>query len=140
MMTPTRPYFLRAIYEWIVDNNCTPYLAVDADYPHVEVPREYVEDGRITLNVSPSAVVGLVMDNDELTFSARFSGVSRQIAVPMGAVMGIYAKENGQGMAFPDEAEYIREYAENLDEEDFGDDEPEPPRPGGGRPQLKVVK
>lgn len=131
-MTPTRPYLLRAVYDWIVDNDCTPFLAVNAEWPEVTVPMDYVEDGQITLNVSPTAVASLHMDDDAVSFNARFSGTPRNIYVPMGAVIGIYARENGQGMAFPDEYEMP---------EGSGDD-PDPPTPagGGGKPRLKVVK
>lgn len=131
-MTPTRPYFLRAVYQWIVDNNCTPFLAVNADIDGVSVPVEYVENGQITLNVSPSAVAYLQIENSHVEFNARFGGTPRSIYVPMAAVLGLYARENGQGMAFPDEYDL-----EDIDAE-LPDDEPEPPKPG--RPQLKVVK
>lgn len=131
-MTPTRPYFLRAVYQWIVDNDCTPYLAVNASLPKVMVPEEYIEDGQITLNISPSAVMSFVIENDYLSFSARFSGTPRNLYIPMAAVMGLYARENGQGMAFPDEPYYLEEQA--------AADEPEPPQPPRGRPSLKVVK
>ncbi|HEY9032709.1 MAG TPA: ClpXP protease specificity-enhancing factor [Pseudomonadales bacterium] len=133
-MTPARPYLLRAVYQWIVDNHCTPYLAVDATVADVSVPQEYVEDGQITLNVSPTAVAQLHMDNDCVSFNARFAGTPRSVMVPMLAVIGIYARENGQGMAFPDE------YEMQLADDD-GDEPPPPPRPdGGGKPHLKVVK
>lgn len=136
VMTPTRPYFLRAVYQWIVDNNCTPFLAVDATLKDVSVPLEYVEDGQITLNISPSAVMYLEMADSHVSFSARFAGTPRNLYIPMAAVLGIYARENGQGMAFPDEAGY-----EEALLDDAPSDEPEPPKPsGGGRPQLKVVK
>lgn len=131
-MTPTRPYFLRAVYQWILDNNCTPFLAVNAQLPGVSVPVEYVEDGQITLNISPSAVAYLQLENTHVEFNARFGGTPRNIYVPMAAVLGIYARENGQGMAFPDE------YDGDIEEEYEPDEEPEPPKPG--RPQLKVVK
>lgn len=132
MMTPTRPYFLRAVYQWIIDNDCTPHLAVNATLPEVSVPEEYVEDGQIILNISPSAVQSLVIENEFLSFSARFSGTPRNIYVPMRAVLGVYARENGQGMAFPDEPAYLKPASP--------DDEPEPPAPPRGRPSLKVVK
>lgn len=132
-MTPTKPYFLRAVYEWIVDNGCTPFVAVNATMPSVIVPREHVQDGQITLNLSPTAIVNLRMDNHQIQFEARFGGVSRSISVPVSAVLGIYAKENGQGMAFPDAEEYF-ENTQSRTEPD-----PEPPRPGG-KPSLKVVK
>lgn len=132
-MTPTKPYFLRAVYEWIVDNDCTPFVAVNAEMPSVIVPREHIEDGQITLNMSPSAIVNLHMDNHLIQFEARFGGVSRTISVPVGAVLGIYARENGQGMAFPDAEEHF----EQLDVDN--EPKPEPPRPGR-KPSLKVVK
>ena len=103
-LTPTRPYLARAMYEWICDNNLTPYMLVDATQPHTEVPQQFVNDGQIVLNVVPHAVHMLNMSNDAVTFSARFGGVSRDIYVPINALLGIYAKENGQGLFFdPDE-------------------------------------
>lgn len=95
----TKPYFLRAIYEWCTDNGYTPYLAVSVD-ASTRVPMEFVRNGEIVLNISFSATSGLKMDNDFVNFSARFGGVSRQISVPVANVMAIYANENGQGMAF----------------------------------------
>lgn len=99
-MTSNKPYMVRAIHQWVLDNDCTPYLVVAADYPGVEVPVQFVRDGQITLNVSPTAVRELVIDNRWIEFSARFGGVPTLIRVPMGAVMAIFAKENGQGMGF----------------------------------------
>lgn len=104
-VTPTRPYLTRAIYEWICDNNLTPYLLVDATAAHTLVPTEYVQDGQIVLNIVPHAVHALHMSNDAITFSARFGGVSRDIYVPFAALLGIYARENGQGLFF-DPSEY----------------------------------
>jgi stringent starvation protein B len=99
-MTSNRPYHIRAIYDWIVDNELTPYLLVNAEYSGVEVPQEHVNGGRIVLNVSPKACRGLHMENDRIVFSARFSGLVTQIFVPPEAVLAIYAKENGRGMEF----------------------------------------
>ncbi len=99
-MTPSRPYLVRALNEWILDNEMTPYLVVDAGLQGVQVPREFVTDGQIVLNVCPSAVVGLSIDNEAVEFSARFGGVPMQVYVPFTAIMAIYAKENGQGMVF----------------------------------------
>jgi stringent starvation protein B len=135
-MTSNRPYLMRAFYEWIVDNGLTPHLLVDAGAEGVVVPERYVEDGRIVLNVGPTAVQGLRMDNDLVSFSARFGGVPMSVRIPPAAVLGIYARENGRGMLFPEEP---------APEEAAGhgpDDEPEPPAPSGGdtRPSLKVVK
>jgi stringent starvation protein B len=127
-MSSNRPYLIRALYDWLVDNGQTPYLLVNADHSGTVVPRQFVEGGRIVLNIDPTAVSSLELGNEWISFSARFSGVSEDILVPPIAVQGIYAKENGQGMLFPDE-------------EETGGDEPEPdPHKPGGRPSLKVVK
>lgn len=107
-MTGTRPYFIRAIHEWIVDRNWTPYLLVNAMWPGAEVPQGFVEDGKIVLNISPSAVRDLLMGNDELSFSARFGGQPQWVRVPIPAVLGIYARENGEGLFF-DADEYSPE-------------------------------
>ena len=132
-MTSSRPYLLRALYEWILDNQCTPYVVVNANREDVQIPRAYVKDGQIVLNIAPTAVVGLKLDNDALEFNARFGGVAMQVYAPISAVLGIYARENGRGMIF--EAE---------------DTPPEPPRPNEpddsakekkpGKPGLKIVK
>jgi stringent starvation protein B len=95
----TKPYLLRAIYEWCTDNGYTPYLAAMVD-AHTRVPREFVKNGEIVLNISFTATSGLKMDNDSINFHARFGGVSRDISVPVENVVAIYARENGQGMAF----------------------------------------
>lgn len=158
-MTPSRPYFVRAIYEWLNDNLLTPYLLVDATRAGVQVPAAFVKDGRIVLNVAPGAVRDLLLRNEDVSFSARFGGVPMQVYVPMAAVLAIYSRENGQGMFF-DEEDYPAESAAPQPEagpalasvpapvpageapaegEDDGD-EPEPPRPAGGRPSLRVVK
>jgi stringent starvation protein B len=102
-MNPRRPYLLRAIHEWISDSNCTPHLVVDAGYPGVEVPRQYVKDGKIVLNVSWTATAQLKLGNDEVSFSARFGGSSMNVRVPVAAVLAIYARETGQGMIFSDD-------------------------------------
>jgi len=124
-LTSSRPYIIRAIYEWIIDNDCTPHLLVDVHYDGVTVPQAYVTDGQIVLNISPSAVVGLELGNDLVTFNGRFGGVATDIAVPTLAILGIYARENGQGMVF--------------DEMESPEEPPEPPA-GRGRPSFKVVK
>ena len=102
-MTTTRPYLIRAFYEWIADNNCTPYIAVDTTLSGVEVPPEYVENGRIILNISMTAVRGLKLDNAYISFNAQFGGRGRDIYVPIHAIIAIYAKENGKGMVFTEE-------------------------------------
>jgi stringent starvation protein B len=101
-MTSSRPYLLRALNEWIVDNHLTPYIVVDAQYENVIVPRQFIENGKIVLNISPFAVRDLTVDNEYLLFSARFSGKSMDVTVPISSVLAIYAKENGQGMVFTD--------------------------------------
>ncbi|WP_232424225.1 ClpXP protease specificity-enhancing factor [Imhoffiella purpurea] len=101
-MTSSKPYLIRAIYEWILDNRMTPHLVVDANYPDASVPQEFVDGGRIVLNISPGAVRGLVIGNDWIQFGARFNGVAREIMAPSEAVIGIFTRENGQGMVFPD--------------------------------------
>lgn len=124
-MNSSRPYIIRAIYEWIVDNDCTPHLLVDVEVDDVEVPQAYVSDGQIVLNISPTAVVGLEMGNEYVAFNGRFGGVATDIIVPIKAILGIYARENGQGMVF--------DTSEELDSP------PDPP-PDKPRPSLKVVK
>ena len=99
-MTSSRPYLVRALYEWIIDNGCTPHLVVDATLEGVEVPQEHVKDGQIVLNVSPVAVQELSIDDYYVSFNGRFAGISRRILVPMGAMLGVYARENGEGMMF----------------------------------------
>ena len=99
-MTSNRPYLIRAIYDWIVDNNMTPYLLVSADYPGVQLPLDYVKEGQIVLNISPQACRGLHLNNDRIVFTARFSGKTEQLVVFPSAVLAIYAKENGAGMEF----------------------------------------
>mgnify|MGYP002664683697 FL=1 len=104
-LTPTRPYMVRAIFEWLEDNNLTPHIMVETTQPNVTVPVEYVQDGRIVLNIASRATGNLVINNDFINFHARFGGVSQELWVPMQAVMGIYARENSQGMFF-DPTEY----------------------------------
>ncbi|OBX11229.1 ClpXP protease specificity-enhancing factor [Gallibacterium genomosp. 3] len=106
IQTPKRPYLLRAYFDWLVDNDLTPYLVVDANYPEVEVPVEYVRDGQIVLNLSPNAVGNLSLGNEKILFSARFQGVIRHIVIPLGAAMAIYARENGDGVMFEPEDAY----------------------------------
>ena len=129
-MTSSRPYIMRALYEWIVDNDCTPYVLVDATLADVMVPQQFVKDGQIVLNISPSAVMDLTISNDAVAFNGRFGGVATDVYVPVNAVVGIYARENGQGMVFePEEAP----------EPPPEDPAPEPGK-GEGRPSLKIVK
>lgn len=99
-MTSNKPYMIRAIYDWILDNHMTPYMLVQADYPHNQLPQYFVQDGKILLNVSPAACRGIVMDNEKIIFTARFSGKVEQIVFAPGSVLAVYAKENGRGMEF----------------------------------------
>jgi stringent starvation protein B len=137
-----QPYFLRALYEWCVDSGHTPYLTVRVD-KQTRVPQGYVKDGQIVLNVGPSAVRNMHMDNEWVTFSARFGGMSHSIEVPVGNVVAIYARETGEGMAFESLAQSGENNAAGQDETlDSGQQNehggaPQPPR---GKPQLKVVK
>lgn len=134
-MTSTRPYLLRAFYEWICDNQLTPYIVLNASMPEVEVPREYVENGQIILDISSEAVNALELANDYVTFQARFSGVLRHIVAPVNAVLAIYAHENNQGVIFSEED---AETDEELDEPP-----PTPSKPSGkgrGKGNLRVVK
>jgi stringent starvation protein B len=132
----TKPYLMRAIYEWCVDGGYTPYLSVTVDSA-THVPMEYVKDGQIVLSIGPAAVERFKIGNDLLEFSARFNGVRREISIPIGAVSAIYARENGQGLSF--------EVAEadapaHIVEGDEGDGtRPEPPRPPG-KPSLRRIK
>lgn len=102
-MNSSRPYLVRALYDWIVDNGCTPYVLIDAHVQGVEVPQQYVKDGQIVLNISPGAVANLLISNDDIRFRGRFGGIAVDIFAPVRAVLGIYARENGQGMVFEPE-------------------------------------
>jgi stringent starvation protein B len=135
-VTSTRPYLLRAFYDWILDNRMTPYVVVDATLPGVDVPSQYVEDGKIILNINPSAVRDLSLVNDHVSFNARFSGVPFSVYAPMRAVTAVYAKENGRGMVFKDEEE-------NDDPPPSTEEEGSTSGGGkgkGGRPNLTLVK
>ena len=133
----TKPYLLRALYEWCSDNGLTPYIAVKVD-ASVRVPMEYVKDGEIVLNVSMDATSALQMDNDYISFKARFGGQPREIVVPTGRVMAIYARENGQGMAFPVE-EVVPEEDARLHLPESGDEQ-DPPPSAPQRPGLRRIK
>lgn len=129
-MNSSRPYLIRALHQWIVDNQCTPHLLVNALHPKAQVPEAFVSDGQIVLNVSPRAVRYLELANEAVSFEGSFSGIPQRVYVPMTAVMGIYARENGEGMMFEADLEQDLEPSAPIDE---------PPRPSG-RPSLKVVK
>ena len=129
-VTPSKPYIVRAIYDWIVDNNCTPHVLIDAVADGVCVPEDYITEGQIVLNISPTAVVSLHMGNDAVSFSGRFSGEPLDVLLPVESILGIYARENGQGMIFDDD-----------ELSDPSPPEPDPIDPGSARgPSLKLVK
>lgn len=141
-MTSSRPYLLRALYEWILENQCTPYIVVNAYANDVMVPQEYVKDGQIILNISPSAVHALEMSNEALNFSGRFSGIPTPVFVPIGAIMGIYARENGQGMVFETEVtppEPPSPSPRPVKSNDKAGDKPDSTKTRA-RPSLRVVK
>ncbi len=104
-MISTRPYLIRAIYEWAQDNNLTPHILVDTSEENVSVPTDFIEDDKIILNIAASAVANLSLDNDYISFNARFAGVAREIFVPISAVRAVYARENGMGVVLPDDPE-----------------------------------
>ena len=134
-MTPSRPYLMRALNEWILENDCTPYVLVDAGMPGVQVPEDYVDNGQIVLNISMSAVKSLLIDDDGLSFNARFGGVPIDLYVPMVAILAIYAKETGQGMVFGSEAGAPDPNKPPEPAKPKRDEKPVKPRPS-----LKVVK
>lgn len=137
-MNSSRPYLVRALYEWIVDNDCTPHLLVNAEYPGVQVPPGFASDGQIVLNTSPSAVRHLHMDNQAVSFEGRFGGVAHTLYIPAAAILAIYARENGQGMVFDMEPS-VASGPEEPGPDDDGAGGGESSRPSG-RPSLKVVK
>lgn len=137
-MTANRPYLLRAFYDWIVDNSCTPYLVVDATVSGVKVPTQFIQNGQIVLNILPSAVGNLQLGNDVVTFNARFGGQPFALYIPVQAVLAIYARENGAGTVFTLEED--EDDAELLSAELTDDNEPpEPPKPRKAS-HLKVIK
>ncbi|MDT8449910.1 MAG: ClpXP protease specificity-enhancing factor [Wenzhouxiangellaceae bacterium] len=136
-MTPSRPYLLRALHEWICDNGLTPQILVDNTHPELTVPDAVRNSDKLVLNLSPSAVRDLEIDNDYVSFVARFSGVSHGVVVPIAAVQAVYARENGQGMMFP-ETEDFEEQERGADSEPSGGDDDR--KPARGRPNLKVIK
>lgn len=136
-MTPKRPYLLRALYGWIVDNDLTPHLVVDATIVGTVVPQNFVSEGQIVLNISPTAVQGLQLADHEVRFNARFGGQPMQVIVPMTAALAIYARENGAGAMFEAEPE-LDNMPELEDEEQAGSEVEQ--KPTKKKPNLKVVK
>ena len=138
-MTSHRPYLLRALYEWIADNDMTPHLLVDAGQPGVQVPPHTIRDGKVVLNIAARAVSTLELGNDAVRFTARFGGVSHPVSVPVSAVLAIYARETGQGMALPEDSGPTDAGDEPPmpPSDPAGGDEPAPPKRGG---HLRIVK
>jgi stringent starvation protein B len=126
-MNSSRPYLIRAIHEWILDNEMTPHLLVDIDGEGVDVPAQQGQNGKIVLNISPQAVEGLMLGNDAIGFRARFGGIATDVYVPIAAVMAVYAKENGRGMVFSED--------DGAPDPDAGSG-----RKTGRKPDLKIVK
>ncbi len=142
-MTSNRPYLIRAFYEWIIDNDCTPYVVVDAYYPEVSVPQDYVTDGQIVLNIAPRAITELEMNNRAISFNTRFGGVPTSIYLPVNALMGIYARENGQGMVFQEEPRPTgpQHPPVGVVESKTDPEKPVPPPSGDKKkPSLKIIK
>lgn len=131
-MAPIKPYLIRAAYQWALDGGLTPHLLVDATFYGVSAPAEYVDDGRIVFNVDPQATSNLLIADDRIGFSARFSGEPFEVNVPINAVLGVYARENGEGISFPPEMAA-------GPEETSGDDPVVPDSPRG-KPDLKIIK
>ena len=138
-MLVQRPYLLKSFYDWIVDSECTPHIIVDATQPGVEVPQQFVEDGKIVLNIAPQSVVQFSMDNDAVAFNARFSGQPMQVYVPLYAIDGIYARENGSGTIFPEEPAYATLKATVLEPKLETSEKSEKP-PVKNKAGLKIVK
>lgn len=132
-MTSSRPYLIRALYQWIVDNGVTPYVLVDATLDGVDVPAQHIQDNKIILNIAPMAVQNLTLGDDLISFSARFSGQSVHLTVPTSAVLAIYARENGQGMMFNEEPGSPPPDGSDPDGSDNSDG-------NSKRPSLRVVK
>ena len=143
-MTSHRPYLLRALNEWIADNGMTPHLLVDATQAGVQVPASAVKEGKVVLNIAERAVVRLMIGNDAVSFTARFGGVSQPVYVPISAVLAIYSRETGQGMALPEDVTHDADTGEESGDDAPATDTPpddHTPPPGGKRPPfLRVVK
>ncbi|PCJ24958.1 MAG: ClpXP protease specificity-enhancing factor [SAR86 cluster bacterium] len=138
-MTSSRPYIIRALYDWILENGCTPYIVVNAFADGVEVPQEHVKDGQIVLNISPSAVQNLLIRDEAIDFDGRFAGIPKRVFVPISSVMGIYSKEGGQGMMFDADSPMPRPPSGTDDSTKSSSSEPSPLKPKK-KPSLRVVK
>ncbi len=139
MLPPTKPYLIRAIYEWCTDNGYAPYISVSVD-TRTRAPRAYVEDGLIVLNIGPDATQGLTLGNDEICFQARFNGAVQSLTIPVDRVAAIYASENGQGMAFDVAPVDAQQPGDPAAAGDPGGGGSEPPAAPGGRSHLTRVK
>ncbi|MDA8561557.1 ClpXP protease specificity-enhancing factor [Gammaproteobacteria bacterium] len=140
-MFSNKPYLVRAFYEWIVDNDCTPYIVINASYPRCNVPTEHIENGEITLNVSPSAIRDLKITNDTVDFRASFSGVVHIINAPVKAILAIYAQENQQGMFFDyEETEDFESEEVDLIAQNKSNDTVNDKITNKGRSHLKLVE
>jgi len=160
-MNSSRPYILRALHEWIVDNECTPHILVNVNYPQVKVPPGYASDGQIVLNTAPAAVRYFTVDSEAISFEARFSGAPFSLYVPIDAILAIYANENGQGMFFDAQSDALGDEEQLEESEAEADEQPpslhavdteseptepddEPPTPPtpptAGRPSLRIIK
>ena len=142
-MSSNRPYLLRAIYDWVTDNNLTPYVLVDAGFPGVRVPPQVIKDGQVVLNLAMRAVANLDLGNEWISFQARFSGASQTIQIPVQAVLALYAQENGQGMMFPAEEDGDKTPPPPAPVPDTDDASPvaaSDEKPKRGAPHLRVVK
>jgi stringent starvation protein B len=137
----TKPYLMRAIWEWCCDNGFTPYIAVQVDV-RTQVPREFIKDGQIVLNIGAGATGQLHIGNDFINFQARFGGVARKISVPIDQVSAIYSRENGAGMAFDVNPEADLGDGSGIDavSDDLSPEPPEPPKPEPTRPKLQRIK
>jgi len=125
-MTSNLPYLIRALNDWIIDNGMTPHILVNAEFPGSELPQQFVQDGKIALNISPAAVQGLLLGGEEIMFSARFGGKSFNVRIPVKAVLAIYARENGKGMVFPEEKNDQKDGITSV--------------PVQKKPELKIIK
>lgn len=155
-MTPNQPYLLRAFYDWIIDNDLTPYMVIDVNYPNVLVPTKFINDGQIVLNLSPSACVNFNMDLEYIEFQARFSGQPMNVSFPVASVSAVYAKENGAGTVFtvPEPPEVVEAPEEKppikkstlsslksvASKPATSDDDDKPPTKPTNKPGLRIVK
>ena len=136
----TKPYLIRSIYEWCIDSGFTPFVSIKA-YPELDNPMEYIKNGEIVFNISANAVHGLIINNESLSFDARFNGISRKLDIPLDAVKGIFAKEVNQGIAFPPEDEEIKGEITNEQSRDAVQDSVAAAHPkASGKPKLRIIK